>query len=173
MITRRSWPWNSSTDPTVMLSHFCFLNIVLIFSTFIAEKLKFNYHITWRDRTSKSWHYLQIVFTSTAPGILIRVHRCWQQEYIYFPSAFADISLKCGVNVRTFASPSFFCLGNEQKFELLMLIASYIAAIYISGTQNLVSIVIRILVRMILTSGSHSSTSYFICLCSTQWRPCV
>jgi len=56
-----------------------------------------------------------------------------------------------------------FCLGNELKFELLMLIASlYSSNIHISGTQNLVSIVIRTLARMILTSRSHSGTSYSI-----------
>lgn len=132
MITRRSWPWNSSTDPTVMPSNFCFLNNILIFSTLNAKKLKLDYYITSKDRTGKSLQYLQNIFTATPPGIPIRVHRCSQQEYIYIQCPFADISFKCAVTVRKFASPSFFCLGNEWKFELLMLIAS----LYSSNTHQ-------------------------------------
>lgn len=85
MITRRSWPWNSSTDPTVMSSHFSFLNNFLIFSTLNWRKVTLNYHIISRDRTGMS-------LSTSHKKIPTREERFSKQEYIYFQNAFDAIS---------------------------------------------------------------------------------
>lgn len=91
-----------------MPSHFCFLNNCLIFSTFNSKKDEVQLSHYFKRQERQESEYVQIVFTPHPPEIPTRVERCSQQGYIYIQSASVDISLKCAVTLRTFASPPLF-----------------------------------------------------------------